>query len=313
MQTLNQSQTKEQIHQQNIKENKKNNSILKVQLKEISSQIEQILNLQKAKKKEINVEDSSTKIDIQSYNNFTSTIDKYKRNIEAMKKEINLNQYESIINNENEYKNNLEYLKKLEKENEYLTKITKELKEQINESNCGYEVNENQKKRELKNLKNEMKLINDSSKILRENIKGQTNIINNLDLEIKKIKSNIDYAKAQQEKANNMNKSNENSKEKAKINFEDLTEEELLEKIKEYTENIKKLDIEIKEQENKYNISIKKQKKVKLQIGSDLQILNIKIKQMKKGNKIRELKLKEIKKIQELEQKNKMQKKKRNL
>ena len=188
MQSLNKSQSMEQIKQQNIKENKKNNSILKLQLQEISSQIEQILNVQKAKKKEINVEDSSSKIDIQSYNNFTSTIDKYKRNIEAMKKEINLNQYESIINNENEYKNNLEYLKKLEKENEYLTKITKELKEQINESNCGYEVNENQKKRELKNLKNEMKLIHDSSKILRENIKGQTNIINNLDLEIKKSK-----------------------------------------------------------------------------------------------------------------------------
>ena len=129
MQTLNQSQTKEQIHQQNIKENKKNNSILKVQLKEISSQIEQILNLQKAKKKEINVEDSSTKIDIQSYNNFTSVIDKYKKNIETMKRELNLNQYETIINNENEYKNNLEYLKKLEKENEYFTKLTKELKE----------------------------------------------------------------------------------------------------------------------------------------------------------------------------------------
>ena len=67
------------------------------------------------------------------------------------------------------------------------------------------------------------------------------------------------------------------------------------------------MDIEIKEQENKYNTSIKKQKKIKLQIDSDLQILNIKIKQMKKGNKIRELKLKEIKKIQELEQKNKIQ------
>ena len=52
---------------------------------------------------------------------------------------------------------------------------------------------------------------------------------------------------------------------------------------------------------------LNEQKKVKLQIGSDLQILNIKIKQMKKGNKIREMKIKEIKKIQELEQKNKIQ------
>ena len=76
--------------------------------------------MQKSKKKEINVEDSSTKIDIQSYNNFTSVIDKYKKNIETMKRELNLNQYETIINNENEYKNNLEYLKKLEKETNIL-------------------------------------------------------------------------------------------------------------------------------------------------------------------------------------------------
>ena len=142
---------------------------------------------------------------------------------------------------------------------------------------------------------------------MKQNIKGQNNTINNLDLKIKKIQSNIDYAKAQQEKANNMKKLKENNKEKANANFEDLNEEELLEKIKEYSWNIKKLDIEIKEQENKYNTSIKKQKKIKLQIDSDLQILKIKIKQMKKGNKIKELKLKEIKKIQELEQKNKIQ------
>jgi hypothetical protein len=70
---------------------------------------------------------------------------------------------------------------------------------------------------------------------LKQNIKGQNNTINNLDLKIKKIQSNIDYAKAQQEKANNMKKLKENNKEKANANFEDLNEEELLEKIKEYS------------------------------------------------------------------------------
>ena len=185
MQNGNQSQVMEQIRQKNILENKKNNSILKSQLKEISSQIEQVLNLQESKKNEINVEDSSTKIDIQTYTHFQSAIDKYKKSIESMKKEINLNQYENIINNENQYKNNVQYLKKLEKENEYLTKITKELKEQINESNNGLETNSNQKTRELTNLKKEIKLINDSSKILKQNIKAQNMTINNLDLEIK--------------------------------------------------------------------------------------------------------------------------------
>ena len=70
---------------------------------------------------------------------------------------------------------------------------------------------------------------------MKQNIKGQNNTINNLYLKIKKIQSNIDYAKAQQEKANNMKKLKENNKEKANANFEDLNEEELLEKIKEYS------------------------------------------------------------------------------
>ena len=70
---------------------------------------------------------------------------------------------------------------------------------------------------------------------MKQNIKGQNNTINNLDLKIKKIQSNIDYAKAQQEKANNMKKLKENNKEKANANFEDLNEEELYEKIKEYS------------------------------------------------------------------------------
>ena len=70
---------------------------------------------------------------------------------------------------------------------------------------------------------------------MKQNIKGQNNTINNLDLKIKKIQSNIDYAKAQQEKANNIKKLKENNKEKANANFEDLNEEELLEKIKEYS------------------------------------------------------------------------------
>ena len=168
MQTGNQSQINEQIRQKNMIENKKNNSILKLQLKEISSQIEQVLYLQESKKNEINVEDSSTKIDIQTYTHFQSAIDRYKKSIELMKKEISLNQYENIINSENDYKKNIESLKKLEKENEYLTKITKEMKNQINETNSGIEINGNQKLRELNHLKQEIKLINDSNKNMRK-------------------------------------------------------------------------------------------------------------------------------------------------
>ena len=104
-----------------------------------------------------------------------------------------------------------------------------------------------------------------------------------------------------------MNSPKNNNKEKAELNLEDLSEEELFEEIKKYMDSIKKLKTEIKEQEKTFNDGIKKQKKDKSQIDSDLKILNLKIKQMKKGNKIRELKIKEIKKIQELEQKKRIQ------
>ena len=117
MQSGNQNQKNDQIKEKNRIENKKNNSVLKLQLKEISSQIEQVLYLQESKKNEVNVEDSSTKIDIQNYTHFTSEIERYKKSIESMKKEISLNQYENIINSENEYKHNMQQLKKLEKEN----------------------------------------------------------------------------------------------------------------------------------------------------------------------------------------------------
>ena len=50
MQSQVSSQTMDQIRQKNIAENKKNNKTLKLQLKEISSQIEQVLNLQESKK-----------------------------------------------------------------------------------------------------------------------------------------------------------------------------------------------------------------------------------------------------------------------
>ena len=108
MQSGNQNQKNDQIKEKNRIENKKNNSVLKLQLKEISSQIEQVLYLQESKKNEVNVEDSSTKIDIQNYTHFTSEIERYKKSIESMKKEISLNQYENIINSENEYKHNMQ-------------------------------------------------------------------------------------------------------------------------------------------------------------------------------------------------------------
>jgi hypothetical protein len=87
---------------------------------------------------------------------------------------------------------------------------------------------------------------------MKKTIKEQNKIINELDFEIQKIKSNIDYAKGLQEKANNMNSPKNNNKEKAELNLEDLSEEELFEEIKKYMDSIKKLKTEIKEQEKNF-------------------------------------------------------------
>ena len=87
--------------------------------------------------------------------------------------------------------------------------------------------------------------------------------------------------------SNNMNSPKNNNKEKAELNLEDLSEEELFEEIKKYMDSIKKLKTEIKEQEKTFNDGIKKQKKEKSQIDSDLKILNIKIKKEKNISRIK--------------------------
>ena len=86
--------------------------------------------------------DKSNKVDIQEFTNFQSKIDRYKKKIESKQKEINNNfEYENIIKNENEYKSIKSRLLNLKKENEILTKITKELNEQLIEVNGGPQIN----------------------------------------------------------------------------------------------------------------------------------------------------------------------------
>ena len=52
----------------------------------------------------------------------------------------------------------------------------------------------------------------------------------------------------------------------------------------------------MKQQEDNYNLNIKKQKKIKSQVETEIKVYNVKVKQTKKENKIKELKLKAIKK-----------------
>ena len=92
----------------NNEENKKNNGLLKNQLKEICNQIEEVLSQEEARKnnKLQASMDKSNKVDIQEFTNFQSKINGYKKKIELKQKEINSNlEYGNIIKNENEYNN----------------------------------------------------------------------------------------------------------------------------------------------------------------------------------------------------------------
>ena len=272
----------EKIRQQNNEENKKNNIALKKQLKEISAQIEDIFAQQEQKKnnKLQNSIDKSNKVDIKEFTSFQSKIDKYKKKIESKQKEINNNyDYENIIKNENEYKSITSRLINLKTENDILTKMNTKLKQQLNEINGGTQLSGKtvQMSEKLKYLKDEIQLMNDSYKVLINKIRAQNFEINELEQYIEKVKSNIDYAKAEQEEANK----NENN---------DEISDNVIAELK---ESIKQLEIEKKEQEDYYNLTIKKQKKSKGQVEQDIKILKIKIQHTKHENKINQLKLKE--------------------
>ena len=186
----------EKIRQKNIEENRKNNIALKQQLKNISSQIEEIF-AQEEKNNNNKLQNSmekSNKVDIQEFISFQSKIRTYKKKIERNQKDINNNlEYENIIKNENEYKSISERLLSLKKENEILTKMTKELNKQLNEEDGGAKMGEkaNQMVQKLSFLKKEIALMNSTSKMLKNKIISQNNEIEELNKYIEKVKSNI--------------------------------------------------------------------------------------------------------------------------
>lgn len=280
----------EALEQKKLEENIKNNMSLKAQLKEICNQIEDVFVEQENKKKNNELQyknGSSNYVDFPEFNSFQSKINNYKKKILSKERELNLNiEYENIKNNENDYKSFASRLITLEDENKRLQKINKELNEQLKEVNGGDIVNEKtfQLKEKLKNLKDNIKYLNKSSKKLNNTVLLQNKEIIELQLHIQKIKSNIDFAKIQQQK----NDSNE-------------SEEDFMTNIKKMKDSIDKINIEKKEQEENYNLNIKKQNKSIAELEQDIKILKIKIAHTKHDNKLNVLKLTEIKKIQDEE------------
>ena len=284
----------EKVKQKNIDENKRNNILLKEQLKEITSQLEDIINREKEKKNNKLQESSDNKLDMQEFVNFQSKIDKYKKKIDNKEREIKSNyEYENIVKNENEKKTFTARLMSLQKENKILTEINNKLNQQLKEVDGGDITAEKsvQMTEKLKNMKEEIKLYNDVSKQLVDTIRVQNEEIIALDQYVKKLKANIEFAKKEQQQA-----------------MDDDSNKDLITQIKEMKDSIKKLEVEKKEQEDNYNNSIKKQKKEKGNVEQDIKILQIKIEYTKHENKINKLKLKEIKKIQDEAQKEQLRK-----
>ena len=280
----------EALEKKKLEENIKNNMSLKAQLKEICNQIEDVFVEQENKKKnnELQYKNGSTNyVDFPEFNSFQSKINNYKRKILSKERELNLNiEYENIKNNESDFKLFASRLITLEDENKRLKKISKELNEQLKEANGGDIVIEktSELKQKLESLKKDIELLNKSSKKLDNSVLLQNKEIIELQLHNQKVKSNIEFAKAQQQKEDN-NKSEEVS----------------LENIKKMKDSIEKIKIEKKELEENYNLNIKKQNKSIAELEQDIKILQIKIAHTKHDNKINVLKLKEIKKIQDEE------------
>lgn len=280
----------EALEKKKLEENIKNNMSLKAQLKEICNQIEDVFVEQENKKKnnELQYKNGSTNyVDFPEFNSFQSKINNYKRKILSKERELNLNiEYENIKNNESDFKLFASRLITLEDENKRLKKISKELNEQLKEANGGDIVIEktSELKLKLESLKKDIELLNKSSKKLDNSVLLQNKEIIELQLHNQKVKSNIEFAKAQQQKEDN-NKSEEVS----------------LENIKKMKDSIEKIKIEKKELEENYNLNIKKQNKSIAELEQDIKILQIKIAHTKHDNKLNVLKLKEIKKIQDEE------------
>ena len=253
----------DKLKKRNMEENRKNNIALKQQLREISSQIEEIFAQQENKKhnKLQNSMENSNKIDIEEYTNFKSKIFNYKKKIESKQKEINNTyEFENIIKNENEHKSLKNKLLQLKKENKILTKLTKQLNDQLEEMEGGVFINGKkvQMAEKLKYLKDEIKILNENSKTLNNKLKAQNIEINELNQIIEKMKKNIDYAKHEKEQENKN---------------DEMSNEELIKKIKELKESVKQLELIKDGQEENYNLSIKKQNKAKSIVEQDIKIL----------------------------------------
>ena len=254
------------------------NKLLKIKLKEIKDRIEsefiknKRIKFDKEKKENYKYYEKKSEI-------FNNKIDEYKNKIE----DLNLNLSNSkeciiAIKNENLLYCLKEQLVNLKKENETLNKINKKQENFINENNekLNYSEEEKIKFERWKNLKDEIKILKDYNKNVEKEIKIQNKEILKIKDYCKLVNENIIYKK------NNVDNLNDNNIEK---------EIELL------SEQIKKNETLLKNQELTYKRNIKKQKLKINELNDEINILKIKINHTKKDETINLLKYKELQKL----------------
>ena len=254
------------------------NKLLKIKLKEIKDRIEiefiKNKRIKFDKEKKENYKFYQVKSEI-----FNNKIDEYKNKIE----DLNLNLSNSkqcivAIKNENLLYCLKEQLVNLKKENETLNKINKKQENFINENNekLNYSEEEKIKFERWKNLKDEIKILKDYNKNVEKEIKIQNKEILKIKDYCKLVNENIIYKK------NNVDNLNDNNIEK---------EIELL------SEQIKKNETLLKNQELTYKRNITKQKLKINELNDEINILKIKINHTKKDETINLLKYKELQKL----------------
>ena len=277
-----------------------NNKSLKIQLKQLSKKIEEVIADYKEKKLySIPVNDDNiNKTDIQKYNEFVSKIKEQKKNSESFKEMINYDdKFSKIIKEENENKYVKQELKALKKEYESLIKIKEKQEEGKNlllnnNFNSKQIVDLEKKLKKLKKDYNELNKDYMSSNII---IKEQYNEINSLKDECDLIEENIKLKEKQKTKSKYINL--------VEINIK------LSNNIRRLKNEINEKIIASKNQEESYKKELNLQIKHKKKLLDEVYILEKKLDSYNQSKKLNDFKLKEIKKIKDELNKNKIKEK----
>ena len=294
-------------------------NIIQSQLKFICDKIESALNSIHSKKIEKEREEidrliNNNHIDIKS---ISKDISSYKEHTKKIQEELdNIYNNEMINQIESDIKGKKDFIKQMKKDNGILKKATKEQEKDI------YGNKGNNENNEIKLLENKLKKLKEALKVTKDfyknqeiKLKEQQNTIESLNKKSQMIKDNIEYKKKQL-KNNNNNDNNNNNNNKVNNNNHKNNDKNHNNKNNNKNNKVNKLEIidetddisvldeqkiklinEIESEEKYYKNEIVNQKNIISELKKELDILNIKVKSIEKCKKIEDLKRKEIEKM----------------